>query len=83
MDRSIIVLMKSIKDCILRAKVFIFKKESCHVQVTGFLLLTFPRTLETRLNILRKITKRQLKLDIKCSAKLFFAFHLKLTGRDF
>lgn len=30
-----------------------------------------------RLNILRKMKKRQLKLNFKCSAKIFLAFHLK------
>lgn len=73
MDRSIIVLMKSVKStfCVQKFKNFFFGGGV--VSRTGEFLPSRGR----RLNILRKIKKRRLKLHFKCSAKIFLACHLK------
>lgn len=71
MDRSMIVLMKSIKItfCVQKFKIF----WGGVVSRTG----EFLPSRGPRLNILRKIKKRRLKLYFKCSAQIFLACHLK------
>lgn len=74
MDRSIIVLMKSVKItfCVQKFKNFFWGGGGVVSRTSEFL-----PSRGRRLNILRKIKKRRLKLHFKCSAKIFLACHLK------
>ena len=73
MDRSIIVLMKSVKITFCVQKFKNFGGGWGIVSRTGDFLPSRGR----RLNILRKIKKRRLKLHFKCCTKIFLACHLK------